>query len=420
MRLSTNSASAQIGNVKIQGLFRVIELDASDSAETKCLKTPNGTGTKKANDNTKVAFSCESLRAIESRTAIVIPCMNEEQDILDGVLRGVPHDCLIILVSNSDPLKFEAERELLTEFCNDAQRQGIVVHQQDECLAQAFHAAGMPDIVLDPSLSQESGMRIRSGKGEAMMISVAIAKLAGKDFIGFIDADNLVPSAVHEYCKVYAAGLHYALHHTDTAEAHAMVRIKWNSKPKVKDNKLVLEKYGRSSLLVNEWMNRFLDAVVDGDTQDALIQTGNAGEHAMSLDLAMELRFATRYAVEPFQLIDAWEQFGSPTPPTPSDARNVHILQIGTRSPHFHDTSKGDGHITRMQVEGLSTIYHSRLTPQTLKDELRAYMKATFPREVNADGEPEKMRVYPPMAKMNFEVLDAALKETGVLTVVGE
>jgi mannosyl-3-phosphoglycerate synthase len=139
-----------------------------------------------------------------------------------------------------------------------------------------------------------------------MMIGVAIAKLAGKWFVGFIDADNFVPGSVHEYCKVYAAGLHYALQSAKPGETdpYAMVRINWKSKPKVKDGKLVFEESGRSSHVVNEWFNRLLNELDGSRTRENFIKTGNAGEHAMSLDLALQLRFATQYAVEPFQLID--------------------------------------------------------------------------------------------------------------------
>jgi hypothetical protein len=118
-----------------------------------------------------------------------------------------------------------------------------------------------------------------------MMIGVAIAKLAGKRFVGFIDADNFVPGSVHEYCKVYAAGLHYALQSAKPGETdpYAMVRINWKSKPKVKDGKLVFEESGRSSRVVNEWFNRLLNELDDSRTRENFIKTGNAGEHVMSL-----------------------------------------------------------------------------------------------------------------------------------------
>ena len=494
MRLSIRSSATHVGGVKIHETFRVTELDAGHCVEPSRHDALNG-GFNSTTSRSNVAFSHESIHDVETQLAIVIPCMDEEQGLLDSVLHGVPHECLIVLVSNSNPVNFEAECRLLADFCNDTQRPGIVIHQRDEGLALAFHAAGMPEVVAETSQPQtkRGALRVRNGKGEAMMIGTAIAKLAGKHFIGFIDADNFVAGSVHEYCKVYAAGLHYALHCTEntgttsssdmaesTEMSYAMVRIKWNSKPKVKDGKLVFEKSGRCSRVVNEWMNRLLDALVGDITENRLIQTSNAGEHAMSLDLAMDLCFATGYAVEPFQLVNAWEQFGvrnidndqsltttvaqqfytahtafckfgttedtgnftqdinksatslsaashhssvaNPTrASTVQSPHNVRILQIETRNPHFHDVSKGHEHIQRMQVEGLSTIYHSRLVPRKLKDELRGFMKEEFPTAVGIDGEPERPRVYPPMRTLDFGVFRSVVKDKAdTLKVVGD
>jgi mannosyl-3-phosphoglycerate synthase len=253
-----------------------------------------------------------------------------------------------------------------------------------------------------------------------MMIGVAIAKLAGKRFVGFIDADNFVPGSVHEYCKVYAAGLHYALQSAKPGETdpYAMVRINWKSKPKVKDGKLVFEESGRSSRVVNEWFNRLLNELDDSRTRENFIKTGNAGEHVMSLDIALQLHFATQYAVEPFQLIDAWEQFGGSKAPS---SRKLRILQIRTCHPHFHDTSKCDGHIERMQAQGLGTIYYSRLASQALKDQLRTYMKQELPTVVDADGELDTTRVYPPLSSLDFQVFRKVLKQNnGTLTIFGD
>lgn len=256
-----------------------------------------------------------------------------------------------------------------------------------------------------------------------------------------------------------------------------MVRIKWNSKPKVKDGEIVFEKSGRSSRVVNHWMNRLLTTLDHGCNQADMIQTGNAGEHAMSVDYALELRFATGYAVEPFQLIDTWERLASfmpvdvqcmdepcnsvaprysiqaddeesynssdesnaanssppstlPTPPSsrrpsfrtspPSlhTAQKVRVLQIESRNPHFHDTGKGADHISKMQAEGLSTIYHSTITPPQLKSELREYMKANLlgVAGVSEDGEPTAPRTYPALRSLDFPVFRATI-ETGVTTL---
>jgi len=434
MRLRTNSHCTRIGNVDIHQLFQVLELDAGYAVDTDQhqyqhlhINLPNGTGNRGS-----VSFSPPSLHAIESQLAIIVPCMNEEQHIIEGVLRGIPHECLIIFVSNSALPKFEDECGLLEQLCDDTQRQGIAMHQQNQELARAFCAAGMPEVVNQTGTSQ----RIRNGKGEAMMIGVLIAKLAGKQYTGFVDADNFVPESVHEYCKVFAAGLQLSLHLSGQVvsgkvssspnctlaipEAHAMVRIKWNSKPKVVDNQIVFPKTGRSSRVVNEWMNRLLGEIDDGSEigQD-IIQTANAGEHAMDVDLALKLRFATGYAVEPFQYIDILESFGrvplcdagriqadnhEATEHCSSDEPKVRILQIQTCNPHFHDTGKGNEHIERMCAQGLGTIYHSGMTSRMLKDELRVYLGENLPTAVGDDCMPRQLRVYPSMRAIDLDV----------------
>ncbi|CAA9963764.1 mannosyl-3-phosphoglycerate synthase [Pyrenophora teres f. maculata] len=432
MRLRTNSRSTQIGNVEIHDLFHVLELEGGYPIDEDQHPHPRSNTFNKAKNSENVSFSTSSLYDIESQLAIIVPCMNEEQHIIEGVLRGIPHHCLVVLVSNSSHAKFEEELELLKQLCDDTQRQGIVIHQQNEALALAFCAAGMPEVVEQTVTPQ----RIRNGKGEAMIIGVLIAKLAGKQFVGFVDADNLIPGSVHEYCKVFASGLKFSLqnlyadHSTQAPpvmpKSHAMVRIKWNSKPKVVNNKILFPKTGRSSRVVNEWMNKFLQAIHGREACEEAIQTANAGEHAIDIHLALKLRFATGYAVEPFQYIDILENFGHIPPcgygrtqgddgkdnvakgaseddaigECSSDETKVRILQVRTCNPHFHDTGKGEGHIERMITQGLSTIYQSRLAPQTLKDDLYK-ITPTVNGYIRIQ---QDLLVYPSMRKIDLEV----------------
>ena len=56
---------------------------------------------------------------------IVVPCMNETRSVIEGVLSGIPHDCLIVLVSNSDrdPVdRYEIEAQTVEQFCRLAER----------------------------------------------------------------------------------------------------------------------------------------------------------------------------------------------------------------------------------------------------------------------------------------------------------
>ncbi|KAI2484964.1 mannosyl-3-phosphoglycerate synthase [Pyrenophora tritici-repentis] len=415
MRLRTNSRTTQIGNVEIHDLFHVLQLEACFPIIRSRSNADNNT-----NNSRNVSFSYSSLYAIETQLAIIVPCMNEELHIIEGVLRGIPHHCLVILVSNSTHEKFEHECELLKQLCDDTERQGIIIHQQNSALAHAFCAANMPEVVNQTTTPNH----VCNGKGEAMMIGVLLAKLANKQFVGFIDADNLVPGSVHEYCKVFAAGINYSLSKAgqfDTTRStqdfllptnsHAMVRIKWNSKAKVVDNEITFPETGRSSRVVNKWMNELLQGIHGDGACAEMIQTANAGEHAMDINLALKLRFATGYAVEPFQYIDMLENFGRVSmgdyEDEASDDSTVRVLQIRTLNPHFHDTGKGSDHIQQMIAQGLGTIYHSRLAQDTLKDAMDR-LSPPF----RGDGGipiPQETHVYPSMRKIDLNVFRGAI-----------
>ena len=425
MRLSYRPEFVSIGSVFINALSRVTELDSGlITGPSQYAHLPDGTIT--------AGHSHETLQKIESQLAIVVPCMDEELPILRGVLSGIPHHSRIIVVSNSNASNFQAERNLISELSRFKPHQPILVHQTSVSLARAFSAAGMPQ-VLHAEISSPG--RLRSGKGEAMMAGTALAKLSGADFVGFIDADNFVPGAVHEYCKVFTAGLFHAVNAPPFPSVHgnatdeqplAMVRIKWKTKPKIVDGKLVHRDAGRCSRVVNKWMNRLLDGVASGsDDVSEFISTANAGEHAMSMELAMKLQFATGYAVEPYQLVDLLERSAPrrvlPTPPASprlgmfsgSDeirpversllGRDVSIVQIETMNPHIHDFGKGDTHIAHMQAQGLGTVFHSQRIQPEVKKELQAYIEAELAMVVEDGGIPEEARVYPAMEDIDWE-----------------
>ncbi|KAL6709344.1 hypothetical protein ACN47E_001751 [Coniothyrium glycines] len=492
MRLNVGHASIRMGASSIHEVYHVTELDAGSAPSAISLSGVTRVDQVAANGSQSIVLSHQSLQEKECQLAIIVPCMNEEQTILEGVLYGIPHDCFIILVSNSNELNFQAETTMFKDFCAHADRSGILAHQQNSALAHAFYDAGMPDLIANKEIAskqQLKPLKLRSGKGEAMVIGTAIAKLMDKQFVGFVDADNFVPGAVQEYCKVFAAGLilahqeHHEHHSPDVPsntkstvaevrpnrKPHAMVRIKWMSKPKIENGKLVAKSSGRCSRVVNYWMNRLSDIVTGGTVDGNIIQTANAGEHAMSIDLAMELNFATGYAVEPYQLIDTWERSGPLSPLDnasflpldiddnstaessrrnsldPEDeeqktessditplstpewfptsvtsafpplsliplSRDTQIVQIRTRNPHLHDFGKGEEHVQRMQAQGLSAIYHSVLATEAFKVELRGYMKKELSAFVDADGVPEHFRTYPPIGSMNFKIFEAVLK----------
>ena len=386
MRLADSFRSERFGAVRIHELQRVIELDSG--AVTDAGPSGMSAGSR--------VVGPDALRAVESQLVIVVPCMNETRGVIEGVLSGIPHDCLIVLVSNSDrgPVdRYEIEAQTVEQFCRLAGRSAVTVHQRDPGVAAAVKAAGMDELIDDAGL-------VRAGKGEAMLIGMALAAMTGRRYVGYVDADNYVPGAVHEYCKAYAAGLHLA------GSPYAMVRISWRSKPKLRDGGLFFSRRGRSSEVTNEWLNRFLAEYSRFGTE--VIATGNAGEHAMSLDLGLKLRLAGGFAVEPYEYVDLFEQFGgvleSPHPEVL--ASSVPVVQIETRNPHFHE-DKGEEHVQEMRMQALNVLYHSAVTLPSVRRAILDFMVAQG--VLRTGEEPPRERVYPPVGTLALDLLYDAL-----------
>ncbi|RZU49841.1 mannosyl-3-phosphoglycerate synthase [Krasilnikovia cinnamomea] len=382
MRLADSFRSERFGAVRIHELQRVIELDSGAQADA---------GRPALEAGSRIVPP-DALRAVETQLVIVVPCMNESRTVVEGVLSGIPHDCLLVLVSNSDrhPVdRYEIEAQTVEQFCRLAGRPAITVHQRDPGLAAAFKAAGMEELIDDAGL-------VRAGKGEAMLIGMALAAMTGRRYVGYVDADNYVPGAVHEYCKAYAAGLFLA------GSPYSMVRISWHSKPKLRDGRLFFSRRGRSSEVTNEWLNRFLAEYSGFGTE--VIATGNAGEHAMSLDLGLKLRLAGGFAVEPFEYVDLFEQFGGVLDSAHPDVMNssVPVVQIETRNPHFHD-NKGEEHVQGMRMQALNVIYHSPVTLPALRAAIAEFLVAQG--ALLPGQEPPRERIYPPVGELDLDLL---------------
>jgi mannosyl-3-phosphoglycerate synthase len=388
MRLEHPHRTERFGAVRIHELQRVIELESGAERAADLADDPRSSQ----------IVPQDAIRAIEREMVIVIPCMNETRRVIEGVLSGIPHNCLIVLVSNSSrqPVdRYEIEVQSVEQFCRSAERPALTIHQRDPGLAAAIKAAGLPEMIDDDGL-------VRAGKGEAMLVGMALAAMSGRRYVGYVDADNYVPGAVHEYCKAYAAGLHLA------NSRFSMVRISWHSKPKLQDGRLFFSRRGRTSEVTNHFLNRLIGEY-SGFGTDA-IATGNAGEHALSLDLGLRMRLAGGFAVEPFEYVDLFEQFGglleSPHPEVM--ASTVPVLQIETRNPHFHD-NKGETHVQEMRMQALNVLYHSPVTLPQVREAILEFMRGQG--GLGPDGEPPKERIYPPVGSLAmdrlFDVLDA-------------
>jgi mannosyl-3-phosphoglycerate synthase len=377
MRLERPHRTERFGAVRIHELQRVIELDSGT-----CDDAPRGLAT--------LRVPPAAIRAMEQDMVVVVPCMNETRRVIEGVLSGIPHGCLIIMVSNSSrrPVdRYEIELQTLEQYCQLAERPAVAVHQRDPGLAAAMKAAGAAEMIDDDGL-------LRSGKGEAMLVGLALAALTGRRHLGYIDADNFVPGAVNEYCKAYAAALHLA------DSPYAMVRISWHSKPKLRDGRLFFSRRGRTSELTNRFLNQLIGEYSGFGTE--VVATGNAGEHAFSLELGLKLRLASGFAVEPFEFLDLFEQFGgvieSPYPEVME--RSVSVTQIETRNPHFHD-DKGDHHVHDMRLQALNVVYHSGVCPASVQADIVDFLVEQG--ELAPGGAPPKERIYPPVGTLALD-----------------
>ncbi|MEM2911479.1 MAG: mannosyl-3-phosphoglycerate synthase [Candidatus Bathyarchaeia archaeon] len=307
-------------------------------------------------------ISSEDIGKINQKMAIVVPIKDEKLRLLEGVLSGIPHDCYVIVVSGSkrSPVdRFMMEVQLLKRFNHFVGDEILIIHQQDPGLSETFR-----NCCFDSILNEKGS--VRSGKAEAMLIGMLLAKMLGKEYVGFIDADNYLPGAVHEYVEIYAAGFSQA------ESPFSMVRVSWVYKPKITENGPFFAKFGRVSAVTNECINLLMSSYTGFGTD--VMKTANSGEHAMSMQLAELLYYASGFAAETYEIINLMEQFGGVVP-APSQVASqaaslgVDVFQVESRNPHLHE-EKGESHIKEMLLSSIGVIYHSQICPPQLKNNI--------------------------------------------------
>ena len=387
MRIELPREFERLGAVRIYGLQKIYELDAGP-----------GESAPGEEDAVVRRLPAEALYAVQKEMAIVVPVRSERLKLIESVLVGIPQPCQVIVVSNSprEPIdRFFLEQDAITNYCQFTRKQVIIVHQKDPAIAAAFAAGGYSEILGDDGL-------VRDGKAEGMIMGTVLARMLGRRYVGFVDSDNFLPGAIHEYVREYAAG--FLLNEGD----HTFVRISWHSKPKVVEQALYFAKWGRSSRQCNRVLNMLVSHYTGFETE--IIKTGNAGEHALTLELAMSMPYATGYAVEPYHYIHLLEEYGGVLPQTThGDMRRlVKVCQIESRNPHFH-AAKGDTHIEKMVVGSLATAYHSPLCPDSLKEEIVTTLKqlGCMPQ----DGVINPVRVYPNLAQLDVSAFSGPAQE---------
>ncbi|MFZ0329359.1 MAG: mannosyl-3-phosphoglycerate synthase [Nitrososphaeraceae archaeon] len=346
MKLDLPRYTERFGAISLHGVQRVYELDSGFN---------NGRTTSESVQS----IGNEEISEIEKKMAIVIPIKGERLKLLEGVLSGIPHDCLTIIVSNSprQPVdRYKLEKEALEQFNRFVGKNAIILHQKDLGLSEALKQVGHTTIFGPDDI-------VRNGKAEGMITGMLLAKMAGKDYVGFIDADNYVPGAVNEYVKIFASGI------AMSNSPFTMVRISWIYKPKVSESGLYFSKWGRVSEITNQYLNSLVSYYTGFETE--VMRTGNSGEHCMSIKLAELLTYSSGFSVEPYEIVNILEEFGGILPTENYEAmdKGVEIMQVETRNPHFHE-EKGDDHLKEMFNGSLSCVYNSKICPPKLREKI--------------------------------------------------
>ena len=371
MKLDVPRYTERFGATSLHGVQRVYELDSGfDDGRTMA--------------ETLVRIGNEQISDIERKMAIVIPIKGERLRLLEGVLAGVPHDCLVIIVSNSprQPVdRYKLEKDALQQFNRFVGRDAIITHQRDPVISEALKDVGYTSML-------DSDGIVRNGKAEGMVLGMLLAKMAGKEYVGFIDADNYVPGAVNEYVKIFASGVAMA------QTPYTMIRVSWIYKPKMSETGLYFSKWGRVSELTNQHLNSLISYYTGFETE--VMRTGNSGEHCMSLKLAELLTFSSGYSIEPHEIINILEEFGGIIPTVHQDAmdKGVEVMQVETRNPHFHE-DKGDDHLKEMVVASLGSIYHSKICPPKLREKILESLRGRAMTDEGKQEPPAPVKIEP-------------------------
>ena len=384
MRIGLHTNSERYGSNLFYSVQKVFELDGGLEVDTE-FSSPF---------HVIRQIPLSQLHEIEKNMAVVVPIKNEKLRLLEGVLSGIPHACFPIVLSNSqrDPTdRFAMECSLLDNFCHAAKKKYAVFHQRSQELADLFKAGGYTHLL------DKEGL-VKNGKAEGMIAGILIGRLLGKKYIGFIDSDNYFPGAVLEYIRLFSAGFSQAK--TD----YSMVRVQWQSKPKIVDNEMFFARLGRVTRITNQYLNQLLGLQSGFETD--IILTGNAGEHAMSMDLALKMGFSAGFSVEANHFVNLLENFGGVIPTSFPEVmrQGTEVFQIQSRNPHFHDFMKGDDHLNEMIEGSLSVIYHSKICPDSLRKQILEELYRQKVKKKNQ--EPVKPTQYPPLQGMDFESIE--------------
>lgn len=319
------------------------------------------------------------MEDVASRTVIVVPVRNEDLFTLENVLRSIPAESPIVIItaSSREPVdRVESEAELARLISRSLGRDVAIVYQHDPAWTEALAGTSLEGML--------EGGSVRKGKGEGMLLGLIVAAAMGADYVGYIDSDNYVPGSALEYSWIYYSGFAKA------KTGYSMVRIIWPFKGKLASSDFYLRKRGRVSSITNSVMNYALSLWKRIETD--IVKTANSGEHALTVKLGLSMRWAGGFSVEPYQLVWLLEScyLNLDKGGCPATPEYVEVKQVSPLNPHIH-AERGDEHIAEMTALSLGTIYHSQLASADVKKAIISRLEG-----LGIRGEPPKPRIYDP------------------------
>ncbi|BAA79872.2 mannosyl-3-phosphoglycerate synthase [Aeropyrum pernix K1] len=364
MMLSLPAKFEVFGAVRIYDVSRVLSLD----------------GRPKSRPTNLVYVDRGELEDAAFRTVIVVPVKDEDLLTLENVLRSIPTESPVVVVSAStrEPVdRFSNEVELARLISRSLQRDIAIVYQFDPAWSEALSGTPLESMV------GASG-RVRKGKGEGMLLGFIVAAALGADFVGYVDSDNYVPGSALEYSWIYYSALSRA------TSSYSMVRIVWPYKGKLAASDMYLRKRGRVSTITNGVLNYTLSIYKRIETD--IIKTGNSGEQALTVKLGMEMNWGSGFAVETYQLVWMLENcyLGLQAGKCPIAPDYIEVRQVSPLNPHIH-AERGDEHIAEMTAVSLGTIFHSSLASEEVKSRILDQLKS-----LGLAEEPPKPSTYRP------------------------
>ena len=112
--------SERIGAISLHAVQKIYELDSGKSPEFH------------GGHRTIRAFDHDELSSIFRDLAIVIPIKNERLRLIEGVLSGIPNECMVVIVSNSQitPVnRFSMEVEMIKQYSQFADKKIIIIQK---------------------------------------------------------------------------------------------------------------------------------------------------------------------------------------------------------------------------------------------------------------------------------------------------